>query len=155
MTIQELGSLGELVGALLLFVSLVYVGLQIRQNTKSQQAQIRQSFSDLVISWSRYLLDHPELIELIRRGEHDGFESMDDLESQKLGMHFQAAMWGFSALHRHYRDGMVDDETWSEVDDLVAHYARSKAVQEYWNQSNARFGKSYRAYFDAKLEVGA
>ena len=33
MTIFELGAVGEFVGAILLFLSLIYVGVQIKQNT--------------------------------------------------------------------------------------------------------------------------
>jgi hypothetical protein len=35
MTIQDLGALGEMAGGLAIIVSLIYVGLQIKQNTKA------------------------------------------------------------------------------------------------------------------------
>jgi hypothetical protein len=152
MTVQELGSIGEFGGALLLFVSLIYVGLQIRQNTKSQQAQIRQNFADLVISWNRYMIDHPELMDLVEKGGISGFEGLSQSEATKLSLHLQGAMWGFSALHRHYQEGIVDEETWSEVDDLISVYCRSEAVREAWGNSRERMGSAYRDYFDEKLK---
>ena len=39
MTIFELGALGEFIGAILLFVSLIYVGLQIKQNRADKLTQ--------------------------------------------------------------------------------------------------------------------
>lgn len=151
MSIQELGSIGEFIGALLLFVSLVYVGMQIRQNNKSQQAQIRQGFADLVIDWNRYMIDRPGLMELVERGAKTGFDDMNELEAAKLRLHLQGAMWGFSALHRHYRDGIVDSETWAEVDDLISLYCTSKAVRDHWQNSRNRLGTEYREYFEKKL----
>ena len=47
MTIFELGALGEFVGAMLLFASIVFVGFQIKQNTNATKAQIRQARTDV------------------------------------------------------------------------------------------------------------
>ena len=43
MTITELGSLGEFIGALAVLVTLIYLVLQIRQNTQSIRSQSRFS----------------------------------------------------------------------------------------------------------------
>ena len=39
MSILELGALGEFIGAIAVVISLVFVGLQVRQNTKMVKAQ--------------------------------------------------------------------------------------------------------------------
>ncbi len=41
MDIMELGAIGELVGGVAVIASLVYVGLQVRQNTRQLQSQAR------------------------------------------------------------------------------------------------------------------
>jgi len=46
MTVFELGAVGEFVGAILLFVSLIYVGVQVRQNTKTSRTESRRSSVD-------------------------------------------------------------------------------------------------------------
>ncbi len=38
MTIQEMGALGEMVGGIAVVISLIYVGLQVRQNSNSVRA---------------------------------------------------------------------------------------------------------------------
>jgi len=38
MTIQEMGAAGELIGGIAVIFTLIYLALQIRQNTKSAQA---------------------------------------------------------------------------------------------------------------------
>ena len=38
MTIQEMGALGEMIGGIAVVISLIYVGLQIRQNSNSVRA---------------------------------------------------------------------------------------------------------------------
>ena len=41
MTIQELGSVGELIGAIATVATLIYLSLQIRQNTSLQRQSLR------------------------------------------------------------------------------------------------------------------
>ena len=57
MTLQDLGSIGEFVAAIATLATLVYLALQIRQNTREAQAASRnsvsQSFIDLLIHISR------------------------------------------------------------------------------------------------------
>ena len=57
MTLQDWGALGELVGGVAIIVSLIYVGLQIRQGTQASRAATLQSFSaqyaDLIMQITR------------------------------------------------------------------------------------------------------
>jgi hypothetical protein len=43
LTLQDLGSLGELIGGIAVVASLIYLALQIRQNTRSTHASMAQS----------------------------------------------------------------------------------------------------------------
>ena len=44
MTLQDWGALGELIGGGTIIVSLIYVGLQIKQSTAAARAATSQSF---------------------------------------------------------------------------------------------------------------
>jgi len=46
MTIQDLGAIGDLVGGVAVLVTLVYLAMQIKQNTKVHASLIRQNFYD-------------------------------------------------------------------------------------------------------------
>ena len=48
MDIMELGAIGELVGGLAVIASLVYVGVQVRQNTFAVRASAAQAFADSI-----------------------------------------------------------------------------------------------------------
>ena len=46
MTLQDLGNIGEFVAAVAVFVSLLYLAIQIRQNTKSVRTSTYQAVLD-------------------------------------------------------------------------------------------------------------
>ena len=48
MDIMELGAVGELVGGVAVVASLIYVGLQVRQNTSALRANAAQGFADSI-----------------------------------------------------------------------------------------------------------
>ena len=50
MTLQDWGALGELIGGVAIIVSLIYVGLQVRQSTHATRAATSQAFTDQYIS---------------------------------------------------------------------------------------------------------
>ena len=153
MTLQDLGAIGEFVGAGLLVVSLVYVGVQVRQNTLSQRAQIRQNWTDIVIGWNQYLIQNPELAKFVREGAVNGLSSVGEKGAFDLSQYYQAAIWTVSAFHRHYRNGLLDDETWYEVDVLVGEsWSRDKALKEYWFANQSAWAPSFRSYMSEKLE---
>ena len=59
---ELLGNFGEFFGALLLFASLVYVGVQVRQNTAVSRAQIYQARADTMQEMFIFLAGSPELV---------------------------------------------------------------------------------------------
>lgn len=43
MTLEDLGNLGEFLGAIGVIVTLVYLAVQVRQNTRMMRANVRQA----------------------------------------------------------------------------------------------------------------
>ena len=79
MTIFELGAMGELVGAILLFASLIFVGLQIRQNSNSVKAAAAQSVLENLNLSIQVGAASRETAKVIVQGQID-FESLDEDE---------------------------------------------------------------------------
>lgn len=69
MTIQELGSIGELVGAIATIATLLYLATQIRQNTKATRVSSLQDTLDGGRDHTiQPLLTNPDLVEICGRG---------------------------------------------------------------------------------------
>ncbi len=58
MTIFELGAIGEFTGAILLFLSLIYVGIQIRQNTNSMDESRRLALAQTRLAAADSYAEH-------------------------------------------------------------------------------------------------
>ena len=67
MTIQDFGSLGELVAAIATFVALAYLAVQIRENTKAVRSELRGCVAALVQSASAVLGGNKDAASIFTR----------------------------------------------------------------------------------------
>ena len=82
MTLQDLGDIGERVGAIGVVVSLVYLAIQIRQNTRSvRSASFQEAIRD-VIAITDALGTDEELSRIYWKGLAD-FESLEQDERRR------------------------------------------------------------------------
>ena len=68
MSIIELGALGECVGAIAVVGTLIYLAIQLRQNTQIHASLIRQQFYDATQRQSLHAVESTECNALLHRG---------------------------------------------------------------------------------------
>lgn len=61
MNIQDLGSAGEVVAAVATVATLVYLAIQIRQNTESVQTSSELSLSHQMSDWAKEAINNPNI----------------------------------------------------------------------------------------------
>ena len=85
---EAIGAVGELVGALAVLVTLVYLSMQIRQNTKSVQAAAVDSANSQVSRCREVIFADAEVANMFRRGNQDPASlSEDDAIRYRLLIH--------------------------------------------------------------------
>jgi hypothetical protein len=68
MSIQDWGSIGELIAAIATLGTLIYLAIQIRQNTKTIQLSAERGVWGDAQDWMGRVVENPELAGLYRRG---------------------------------------------------------------------------------------
>jgi hypothetical protein len=131
LTISELGSLGELVGALATVATLLYLAFQIRANTLATKRQALDDTIDRVIGWARHVAASPEQLSCWIKGS-EGFEKLsveDQLRFTALNMEiFGAAEASLEAA----KFGGVKPETVVAVTGIIAQLSLNNGAWEWW-----------------------
>lgn len=96
MTIQDLGSPGELVAAVATIATLAYLAVQIRQNTDTVRAASTTAHIESVSGFSLLLGQSPELSDLYFAGL-SGETELDESQQRQ----FQMLLGGFLLAIRH------------------------------------------------------
>lgn len=79
MTIQDSGAIAELIGAAAVLVTLVYLAIQTRMNTKALRAQTHQQIAEARRENLKLFLDHPDLYEAVVKSWTSGVSEKDSL----------------------------------------------------------------------------
>ena len=67
MTLQDLGNIGEFIAAIGVIASLIYLAVQIRQNTRTLRGTFHDSSVNRIQTWQLALVSDPVLISLFNR----------------------------------------------------------------------------------------
>jgi hypothetical protein len=76
---EAISAIGQLVGALAVVISLIYLATEVRRNTRETRDASMRWVSDNYTQWVRQVSGRPDLSELYYRGIHD-FESLEGVE---------------------------------------------------------------------------
>lgn len=132
MTISELGSLGELVGAIATVATLLYLAIQIRANTLVTRRQALKDTIDDVIGWAAHVAATPENLHCWINGQ-GGFYKLsteDQLRFTALCMEIFGAI---EATFEAGKSGGVKSETVGAVTGMILQLSRNNGVWEWWS----------------------
>jgi len=129
MTIQDWGAIGELVGAIAVVITLIYLAKQIGQNTLAMQegrklalAQTYQMRSDalqeMVVQAADSQFIGPIIVKLTEAGYPENVAALDVLTAQELG---RFRLWQIAQqthwdnMHYQYQQGYLDAEYYEDA----------------------------------------
>ena len=158
MTLDDLGNLGEIVSALGVVASLIYLALQIRQNT----AQIRQNTNSVLggvelqttlhhSDWLASVAQSPELARVWRLGMSAQAPLAEEEEVQ-FAMLLGSAFYGIEGVFRQYTRGLLSEDSWEPMENLIVRYMRSRVVLQWWANRDVPFSGSFSRYVESKIE---
>ena len=117
MSIQELGALGEFIGSIAVLVTLVYLAIQIRQNTRTIEESQRMSRVEAMVTRNTNMENaliasalSEDISDIEMRARTGSFDSLSDLEKYRLWRLEHARIVRVEAQHFQWENGYLDDD---------------------------------------------
>jgi hypothetical protein len=110
---EDLANLGDFLSGVGVVVSLVYLAVQIRHNTKSVQSASYHQAAEQMWSYCFAMAESESLAEISAR-DRSG-EPLTTAEKMRLGAAMQGLLFGFENCLRLREQGLVDDEIWNNL----------------------------------------
>ena len=155
MTISELGSVGELIGAIATVATLLYLALQIRANTLSAKYSAINDIINRVIKWQSRIADTPDLMSSWKEGTQDyhALNIEEQVRFTSIAVEMLAAIE--ATLETAKNDG-IKPESVDAVRAMVHQLMRNKGVREYWEASGRNlFAQDFVSEVDVILKEAA
>ena len=148
---EAVGATAELVAAVGVIISLLYLATQIRQNTASVRASTYQDFTRESADTTRLtLMDRDLLDEMspLLRGERDFDPEQDQRFGLMAGLYARNLQFGFLELRR----GRIDHRNFdSYVSYHSDHLLRRPGWAQWWALNRKHYDSEFASWLDTKL----
>ena len=146
---EAIGAIGEVAGAIGVIATLLYLAVQIRQNTKSikgatldaiterKQYELRWS-SDIAPAWRKSLMDPDNLTEI---------------ESWQITEWMTACFVARQNEYYQFKQGLLDDESWAASEKIIRMALGSDWQRNWWKQfAPSAFSESFITLVETVIE---
>jgi hypothetical protein len=159
MSLEDLGNIGEFVAAIGVIVSLIYLAVQIRQNTQQIKQSIRSvrasTFHTTLSSAAGFIVpiaQDPDLADIYRRGLRG--ESLNETEWIRFRFVISNLFGTYEHLYYQHRAGLAEPELWESRAANMAWYLAQPGWRAYWDEAGRLFGQGFRDYVAKQLVGG-
>ena len=145
---QMLSTVAELLAAIGVIVSLIYLASQVRAGAAQTRLMAIQSIQGKInVSLARLAGDQ-SAAELWARG----MNSMSELRTDAETVRFMSTLLGFfrtyEELFHYHRQGAIDDWAWMGIDHACKDIMAGPGCQEWWTLRRSWFSGEFAAYVD-------
>ena len=145
---DAIGAIAESVGALGVIVSLIYLALQVRQNTKQVRlSRVQETSSTLQDGFAP--IYHPENLQIWHKGHYRPYE-LDEQDAHTFRLFMERQLYNIQNVVYQHEHGLIDqdvfDSTISQMRDLLIETPGGSA---FWKERGHMYTEPMRAAIDS------
>jgi len=115
---DAIGAIGEVIGAFAVFISLLYLALQIRNSRRSDQIIASAGAASAVDEWMSQIVRDEDLYDLYRRGLTD-YESLSRSEKGRFSMLVLQFLRSTETIWLQLQMGAIETGYWSGMEGAI------------------------------------
>jgi hypothetical protein len=148
---DALGAVGEIIGAAGVIVSLLYLAVQVRNNSRQLRHSAAQAVLDKLNGLIGQLAFTKGAGDIWTRGL-SGLEALkDDEELVRFSSMLLQAFWAYEEVLQYHRDGVIEDWAWTHAKAPVEHFMRTPGFQDWWKLRKDWFGEDFQAFVNDRM----
>ncbi len=156
MTLEDFYFLSQIVAALALVISLIFVGIQIRQNTaqakrseEATKAAATEAQFHSLMEW--YYSQSPATSAILAKASID-YDGLNAEERFQFLTTFSPLIVNLQEAHTKRSEGLLSDERWTIFDATASRITLIPAIEKGWEELRYQFSTEFQSYFDGKFQ---
>jgi hypothetical protein len=139
---EAIGAIGELIGAVAVVITLVYLAVQIRQNTMVSRAATRQKVAQMAMAAGSDVAINGDLAELLVRD----LEGKEITPAQRLRLfaRLYVALRHWENIHYQHLIGMLSKDEWRGFRLNLKALFEWKTTQTYWKNERSFYSSAFQ-----------
>jgi hypothetical protein len=152
MTLEDIAHLGEILGGIGVLGSLIFVGLQVRQNTQSVRSSTLQLNADYWLNYFSMIAD-PKFSTIYAKGSL----GQADLEQSQFGQFFvlcRATFMGMENQHYQFRHGLLDSDAYAGYEITIREQiAAFPEIRAMWKLVRHTYSADFVDFMDKQIAM--
>jgi hypothetical protein len=144
---EAIGAIGEIIGALAVFITLVYLALQIKQNTKAVQSSALDSTVNTISIARQSIYENDDVAQVYLTGLSSPDE-LSDLERLKFRLLVHNLMLSQSNIFPQTKSSDLPVSEWNAQQTIIKRVLGSPGGQWFWEEFGCEFDNEFRAEID-------
>ena len=146
--LEALGSIGDFVGGIGVLVTLIYLALQIKQNTRSVRATAAQQVLSGAAGFLEHIASDPVLTDLFFRGTREP-GNLAPPDRARLGLLMLALFRRFEAVFQQGERGILAEEDWAGLKESMLVTAQLPFARLWWPNVASMFSAGFRHFIES------
>lgn len=150
MSLEAIYYISQIIAVLAILGSLIFVGVQIRQNTKQAKAAAAQSVYENYAGWYMYAGEDVERAKVWVKG-FKGLDSLSDEENAVFMATFMAQFAYVQSAFYLWQDGSLKDEIWRTMEATLTTVLTNPGGKTFWQRRRFSFTPAFVAHIEANV----
>jgi hypothetical protein len=151
MSLEQASLIAQIVSAGAVLVSLVYLGLQIRNNTRALRSQAYFNAASMAQRPTEMTIEDEGLTRVVLAG-YAAPEALGDVDRERFENFAFMCFNGWEYLYYQHKDRSIPVNLWRGAD---AHYkslvAAAPGLRQLWSKRRASYDEPFRSYVESQL----
>jgi hypothetical protein len=148
MSLEQASFLAQIISALAIIASLIFVGVQLRQATRAMRNSSSQAHSAIYSGVISTIIDNGEFASIWRRGLGDP-ASLNEDEWVRFVACASAQFRFFESSRVQWLAGQLNEEHWQNIEAQVNSFASQPGIQAWWELRCNWHSVPFRRWFEA------
>jgi hypothetical protein len=144
---DAIGAIAELLGAVAVLATLVYLARQIRQNRASVESASAETVLSNITAAFQNAATSSELARIIFTGQ-ENIKTLTDEERGQFVFWFYGYFRILEQAYHHYLAGNFSESIWAGHTRHTQSLVNSSGVKQYWEMRREVFSPEFRTYID-------
>ena len=131
MNLDDVGNVAEMLAAIGVMISLIYLAIQIRRSSESERMATYRSIVSDFAHLNESIASDPDLALLFARGLEE-YDALTELERARLSQYFYGVFRHFENMFHQNERGFLDDEVWLGWSRMCLTYFHRPGFQSWW-----------------------
>ncbi len=147
MTLIELGSLGEFIGALAVVVSLAYLAIQIRHNTRAVRSSLHQDMIESTLRIAESISDTTDLGRIVLKADAE-YDNLTQEERIRFQAYAERIFGNFESVFYSYRNSMIEDDLWESWESSYLADISRVSMSRFWLEQRPPHLRDFMDFVD-------